>query len=79
MLLKSICIVQNFGSYTLKPVATEPLFDVGDVLNTHVKCLSRVCLRIIRGNKTYSGNQKNVIKGQRPDMQNRHTQQRILN
>ena len=29
-----------------------------------------------QGNKDYSGNQKNVIKGQRPDMENRHTQQR---
>ena len=29
-----------------------------------------------QGNKGYSGNQKNVSQGQRPDMENRHTQQR---
>ena len=29
-----------------------------------------------QGNQGYSGNQKNVIKGQRPDMENRHTQKR---
>ena len=29
-----------------------------------------------QGNQDYSGNQKNVIKGQRSDMENRHTQQR---
>ena len=29
-----------------------------------------------RGNKGYSGNQQNVIHGQRPDMENKHTQQR---
>ena len=29
-----------------------------------------------QGNQGYSGNQKNGIQGQRPDMKNRHTQQR---
>ena len=29
-----------------------------------------------QGNQGYSGNQKNVIQGQRPDMENRHTHQR---
>ena len=29
-----------------------------------------------QGNQCYSGNQKNVIEGQRPDMENRHKQQR---
>ena len=29
-----------------------------------------------QGNQGYSGNQKNAIQGQRPDMENRHTQQR---
>ena len=29
-----------------------------------------------QGNQGYSGNQKNVIQGQRPDTENRHTQQR---
>ena len=29
-----------------------------------------------QGNHGYSGNQKNVIQGQRPDIENRHTQQR---
>ena len=28
-----------------------------------------------QGNRGYSGNQKNVISGQRPDIENRHTQQ----
>ena len=38
------------------------------------------CLQIIegvnQGNRGYSGNQKNAIQGQRPDTENRHTQQR---
>ena len=29
-----------------------------------------------QGNQGYSGNQKNVIQRQRPDIENRHTQQR---
>ena len=29
-----------------------------------------------QGNQGYSGNQKNVIQEQRPDMENRHTKQR---
>ena len=29
-----------------------------------------------QGNQGYSGNQKNVFQGQRPDMENRHTKQR---
>ena len=29
-----------------------------------------------QGNQGYNGNQKNVIQEQRPDMENRHTQQR---
>ena len=29
-----------------------------------------------QGNQGYSGNQKNVIQGQRPEMENRHSQQR---
>ena len=29
-----------------------------------------------QGNQGYSGNQKNAIQGQRPHMENRHTQQR---
>ena len=29
-----------------------------------------------QGNQGYSSNQKNVIQGQRPEMENRHTQQR---
>ena len=29
-----------------------------------------------QGNQGYSGNQKNAIQGQRPDMENRHTQQK---
>ena len=29
-----------------------------------------------QGNQGYSGNQKNAIQGQRPDMENKHTQQR---
>ena len=29
-----------------------------------------------QGNQGYSGNQNNVIQGQRPDIENRHTQQR---
>ena len=29
-----------------------------------------------QGNQGYSGNQENVIQGQRPDMEYRHTQQR---
>ena len=28
-----------------------------------------------QGNQGYSGNQNNVIQGQRPDIENRHTQQ----
>ena len=28
-----------------------------------------------QGNRGYSDNQKNVIQGQRPDIENRHTQQ----
>ena len=28
-----------------------------------------------KGNQDYSGNQKNAIQGQRPDMENRNTQQ----
>ena len=34
-------------------------------------------LKSNQGNQGYSGNQKNVLEGQRPDMENRHTQQRI--
>ena len=30
----------------------------------------------IQGNQGYSGNKRNAIQGQRPDMENRHTQQR---
>ena len=30
-----------------------------------------------QGNQDYSSNQKNAIQGQWPDMENRHTQQRI--
>ena len=30
-----------------------------------------------QGNQGYSGNQKNAMQGQRPDIENRHTQQRI--
>ena len=33
-------------------------------------------LKSNQGNDGYSGNQKNVIHGQRPDMENKHTQQR---
>ena len=29
-----------------------------------------------QGNQGFSGNQKNVIQGQTPDMENRHAQQR---
>ena len=29
-----------------------------------------------QGNQGYSVNQKNVVQGQRPDVENRHTQQR---
>ena len=29
-----------------------------------------------QGNQCSSGNQKNITQGQRPDMENRHTQQR---
>ena len=29
-----------------------------------------------QGNQDSSGNQKNVIQGQRPDMENRHSRQR---
>ena len=29
-----------------------------------------------QGNQDYSGNQKNEIQGQRPDIENRHTRQR---
>ena len=29
-----------------------------------------------QGNHGYSGNQKNAIQGQNPDMENKHTQQR---
>ena len=32
---------------------------------------------INQGNPGYSGNQKKTIQGQRPDMENRHAQQRI--
>ena len=32
-----------------------------------------------QGNQSFSGNQKNGIQGQRPDMENRHTQQRTKN
>ena len=32
-----------------------------------------------QGNQDSSGNQENVIVGQRPDMKNRHIQQRTLN
>ena len=32
-----------------------------------------------QGNLDYSSNQKNIIEGQKPDMQNRHTQQRTSN
>ena len=31
---------------------------------------------ISQGNQGYSGDQKNVMQGQRPDMENRHTPQR---
>ena len=34
-------------------------------------------LKSNQGNQSYSGYQKNVIQGQRPDMENRQTQQRI--
>ena len=33
-------------------------------------------LKSNQGNQGYSGNQKNAFQGQRPDMENRHTQQR---
>ena len=29
-----------------------------------------------QGNQGYSGNKNNVIQGQKPDMENRHTQQK---
>ena len=34
-------------------------------------------LKSIQGNQDYSGDQKNAIHGQRPDMEKTHTQQRI--
>ena len=36
-------------------------------------------LKSNQGNQDSSGNQKNVIQGQRPDIENRHTQQRTQN
>ena len=36
----------------------------------------KTILKSNQGNQGYSGNQKNAIHGQRPDMENRHTQQR---
>ena len=35
------------------------------------------CWESNQGNQGYSGNQNNAIHGRRPDMENRHTQQRI--
>ena len=34
----------------------------------------KYCFKNNQGNQGYSGNQKNVIQGQRPDIENRHTQ-----
>ena len=37
----------------------------------------RAYLKSNQGNQDSGGNQKNVIQGQRPDMESSHTQQRI--
>ena len=36
----------------------------------------RLCGRVIKGTKVIAVIKKNVIQGQREDMENRHTQQR---
>ena len=36
----------------------------------------RISLKNNLGNQESSGNQKNAVQGQRPDMENRQTQQR---
>ena len=41
-------------------------------MNNH----QQIVLRSNQGNQNSSGNQKNVIQGQRPDIENRQTQQR---
>ena len=43
---------------------------------TCISNLLEAMLESNQGNQGYSGNQKNVIKGQRPHMENRHTPQR---
>ena len=39
----------------------------------------KICGKSNQGNQDFSGKQKNVIQRQRPDMENRHTEQRIQN